>query len=574
MLATAGIDTFWFGGQSDEPYAYIHSKVAVKDNESVWIGSGNWKSSSQPAPDERGNSEWGVLVDNTDLAQKVMNQLAYDESSSRTYITQVYAGSAPSGWSLDALKSLANGTTVEPITTNVSGRLITCPDTCVDGLVWMIEQADEEILLSLQYLDVDWSWGWGDNPIVSALEDAAQNGVRIRLILNGAYLDKDIQEVVDTFNEDWNSSLGYDINAIVMSEDDEVSKLHNKGVIVDTEHVLISSINWGDSAPTRNREMGLILSSSEVAAPFLDGWHRDWIRTDNVTDTDNDGLPDYWEVANGLNRTTRTLPSLNILEGEHDADGDGLLNEIEYVFGSHPTNADTDGDCIPDAIEVFWAQSTAMDSSIPDVSPTAALTLGDADGDGVNESDVLGCDLGGILANDNQTAIDNDSLDDDGDLVINRDDICPNTVANIPVDANGCSTEQRNANASPSADTSSNFGTGMMLAFMIGGVALAAGAYLILRNIETEGEEIKDLITLDSENQAALAAGTDIDAADWDMPVLDGSGGAPVAPSGLSPEDLARCPGWPAETIQSYLDQGWTMDQLADYYQEQVNEHA
>ncbi|MBT7263288.1 MAG: hypothetical protein HN883_05210, partial [Euryarchaeota archaeon] len=572
LLATAGIDTFWFGGQSDEPYAYIHSKVAVKDNESVWIGSGNWKSSSQPAPDERGNSEWGVLVDNTDLAQKVMNQLAYDESSSRTYITQVYAGSAPSGWSLDALKSLVNGTLAEPITTDVSGRLITCPDTCVDGLVWMIEQADEEILLSLQYLDVDWSWGWGDNPIVSALEDAAQSGVRIRLIINGAYLDKDIQEVVDTFNEEWNTTLGYDINAIIMSEDDEVSKLHNKGVIVDAEHVLISSINWGDSAPTRNREMGLILSSQEVTAPFLAGWHRDWIRTDNVTDSDNDGLPDYWEVANGLNRTTRTLPILNILEGSHDADGDGLLNEVEYVFGSHATNADTDGDCIPDAIEVTWAQSTALNSSIPDVSPTAALTLADADGDGVNESDVLGCDLGGILSDNNQTTIDNGSLDDDGDMVINRDDTCPNTMANIPVDVKGCSTEQRNANASPSADTSSDFGTKMMLAFMIGGMALAAGAFFILRNIKTEGEEIKDLITLDSENQAALA-GAEIDAENWDLPVLDGSGGMPT-PSGLSPEDLARCPEWPEETIQSYLDQGWTIDQLADYYQEQVDEHA
>jgi hypothetical protein len=318
--------------------------------------------------------------------------------------------------------------------------------------------------------------------------------------------------------------------------------------------------------------MGLILSSAEVTAPFLAGWHRDWVRTDNVTDTDNDGLPDYWEVANGLNRTTRTLGNLNLLEGEHDADGDGLTNEVEYAYGSHATNADTDGDCIPDAIEVSWAQSTALDSSIDDVSPTDALTLADADGDGANEFEVLGCDLGGILVDDDQTVVDNGSLDDDGDMVINRDDLCPNTTANIPVDLNGCSTEQRNSNSKPSADTSSNFGTGMMVFFMLGGIALAAGAYLILRNIETEGEEIKDLITLESENLDAFANG-DINADDWQMPVLDSSGDE-GKPSGLSPEDLARCPGWPEETIQKYLDQGWPMDELAAYYQEQVDQHS
>jgi len=513
-----------------------------------------------------------VIIHNTDLAQEVLTQITYDESSSRTYITQIIPGSAPTDWSMDSLRSLVNGTTAEPITTDVSGRLITCPDTCIDGLVWMIEQADEEILLSLQYLDVDWSWGWGDNPIVTALENAAQNGIRIRLILNGAYLDKDIQEVIDTFNEEWNTTLGYDINAIVMSEDDEVSKLHNKGVIVDAEHVLISSINWGDSATTRNREMGLILTSAEVTAPFLAGWYRDWIRTDNVTDTDNDGLPDYWEVANGLNRTTRTLGAQNILEGDYDADGDGLLNKIEYIFGSHATNADTDGDCIPDAVEVSWAQSTALDPAVEDVSPRDALTLADADGDGVNESEVLGCDLGGILLEENQTTVDDSMLDDDADMVINRDDLCPNTLANIPVDGNGCSTEQRNSNTTPSADSSSSFGTDMMFFFMLGAILLAAGAFLILRNIESEGEEVKDLITLESQNLDALA-GTKVDAGNWDMPVLDGSG-APPKSSGLSPEDLAHCPGWPEETIQSYLDQGWSIEQLGEYYQEQVNEHA
>ena len=80
------------------------------------------------------------------------------------------------------------------------------------------------------------------------------------------------------------------------------------------------------------------------------------------------------------------------------------------------------------------------------------------------------------------------------------------------------------------------------------------------------------MITIESENLDALAE-TNIDADNWNMPVLDGSGEAPL-PSELSSEDLARCPGWPEATIQSYLDQGWSIDQLAEYYQEQVNEHA
>ena len=97
-----------------------------------------------------------------------------------------------------------------------------CPDNCIDELVKALDSAEEEILLSLQYLDTDWSWGWGDNPMLEALEDAAQRGVRLQLIINGAFLDEDIQSAVDLFNEQWNYTQGYDTSAVVMSADEEV----------------------------------------------------------------------------------------------------------------------------------------------------------------------------------------------------------------------------------------------------------------------------------------------------------------------------------------------------------------
>ena len=34
-LLAAGVDVHWFGDTGENPYAYIHSKVAVKDGESV-----------------------------------------------------------------------------------------------------------------------------------------------------------------------------------------------------------------------------------------------------------------------------------------------------------------------------------------------------------------------------------------------------------------------------------------------------------------------------------------------------------------------------------------------------------
>ena len=42
----------------------------------------------------------------------------------------------------------------------------------------------------------------------------------------------------------------------------------------------------------------------------------------------------------------------------------------------------------------------------------------------------------------------------------------------------------------------------------------------------------------------------------------------------MTPEMLARVPGWTAEMVEQYMDQGWTMDQLATYYEEQVLQHA
>ena len=48
-------------------------------------------------------------------------------------------------------------------------------------------------------------------------------------------------------------------------------------------------------------------------------------------DTDGDGLPDGWEVANGLNPL--------VPDADQDPDGDSFSNRLEFLFGTNPKNA-------------------------------------------------------------------------------------------------------------------------------------------------------------------------------------------------------------------------------------------
>ncbi len=106
----------------------------------------------------------------------------------------------------------------------------------------------------------------------------------------------------------------------------------------------------------------------------------------HIEDTDNDGMPDSWELANGLN--------INVNDSAGNPDGDTFTNIEEFNVGLNPLVAepfglpqsasadfilamtslsiDTDGDGMPDAWEIANAVNT--------VSNDAAS---DADGDGL-----------------------------------------------------------------------------------------------------------------------------------------------------------------------------------------------
>lgn len=52
-------------------------------------------------------------------------------------------------------------------------------------------------------------------------------------------------------------------------------KLHNKGVVVDDNKVLLRSVNWNEYSPTRNRGVGLIIDG-DVVKYYSDAFLLDW----------------------------------------------------------------------------------------------------------------------------------------------------------------------------------------------------------------------------------------------------------------------------------------------------------
>ena len=123
-------------------------------------------------------------------------------------------------------------------------------------------------------------------------------------------------------------------------------------------------------------------------------------------DTDEDGLPDGWEIANNLNALDNG--SINPDNGpDGDPDGDGVDNIYEFWDGGNPRLSDTDGDGLSDSDELYVYLTS--------------LGNADTDSDGLTDRDEVVIYLTNPLLSDT----DEDGMKDGWEITYQFDPLSP-----------------------------------------------------------------------------------------------------------------------------------------------------
>jgi cardiolipin synthase len=254
------------------PYRYDHAKYVVIDQRAVLLTSENFKYSGFPPAGMTGNRGWGVYLEDSDLAEYFSNVYMTDYSGKSI---GAYNGSAGNLESLPPGKHTAEfppgffaGATVSPVI---------APDTS-NQIIGLINSAERSIEIEQAYITNDTSSRL--NPYLSAAINASRRGVYVRVLLDSYWYniedEKDNDEMVDLINRISKSeNIPLEARCADLALID-VDKIHNKGVIVDNQRVLVSSINWNSVSPNFNREAGVIIDHSGVAHYFLEVFEDDW----------------------------------------------------------------------------------------------------------------------------------------------------------------------------------------------------------------------------------------------------------------------------------------------------------
>ncbi len=243
---------------------YMHAKYIVGDNNSAAILSENF------GPDgSRFNRGWGDVIEESGIDEKLGGVFAEDLKNSDRFYCQDTVEKAVS----KKPREIQNKKFIEP-----EPQLILAPDA-VESILALINSAEKSLYIEQFYIYKEWKSG--PNLFLEAAVEKARKGVDVKVLMDSNYYNTQSEDPNSNYNTaeyikniSRSDNISLDVKLADLGKLG-LSKIHNKGAIIDNKTVLISSINWNENSPRKNREIGIVITG-ESAGYFLEKFWSDW----------------------------------------------------------------------------------------------------------------------------------------------------------------------------------------------------------------------------------------------------------------------------------------------------------
>ena len=263
------------------PNAY-HIKVAVRDDDRMWLSSGNWNTTNQPQIDlgdrpgaiataKVSDRDWHVVARSKELSAVFRAFLQWDNDVAAQHQAGVGAVAAGTGSAIPDSLLLLEAAARAPVTffppRTISGRItvrpLLTPQDYQPHVLALIQGATSRFYMQTQYIHPSGRAGDEDHDaLIAAVAALIGRGIDVRLITS---------EFQDAGWVEKLMSAGVSSRVLRIQP-----KVHNKGIVVDSRVCVVSSQNWSADGTLRNRDAGLVIENEEAARYFEQIFLHDW----------------------------------------------------------------------------------------------------------------------------------------------------------------------------------------------------------------------------------------------------------------------------------------------------------
>lgn len=288
----------WDGKQGTlRRFVFDHAKYVVADGSKVLVSSENFAPGGHGAPGMVGNRGWEIVVNDRALAAQMTQMFDSDADPANKDIVDFLKKDVP--WDQDPgadLDKPARPRSITPLAiqsgTATAAKLVVSPKSG-DDIVALIRSANTSI--DLEFMDLPSTWKLPSeavSPIVDALVTAARRGVKVRVLMNDAnafaataklelFDDAPVtvprNEITAKFLKTFGKCEGLDLDAKIVSVAKvQISYIHNKGILVDRNRAFVSSINGTQNSVENNREVALVVDSTDAGEYYGKAFDFDW----------------------------------------------------------------------------------------------------------------------------------------------------------------------------------------------------------------------------------------------------------------------------------------------------------